>query len=274
MTAPVSTRPREPMINAPAAIVTLIAVLVVIHLLRSFLTAETDVGILIEFGFVPARIAVALDPRALADIFNAVAASPPAETVPERLAAAQYILGDGELMPWTLLTHAFLHGSWGHLLLNGLWLLAFGSPVARRFGLTRFLALFVASAVAGAAAHALAHPDGFTPMIGASGAISGLMAAATRFVFRRDRPLAILRSDPGAVDRLPAQSLAVVVSDRRVLIFLLVWFGTNLLFGLASLPLGIADAAIAWEAHLGGFLAGFLLFPLFDPVKGMARTGI
>ncbi|HMN88148.1 MAG TPA: rhomboid family intramembrane serine protease, partial [Bauldia sp.] len=53
---------------------------------------------------------------------------------------------------------------------------------------------------------------------------------------------------------------------RRVAIFLLVWFGLNLVFGLLPAGGGLASGAVAWEAHVGGFIAGLLLFPLFDPV--------
>ena len=55
------------------------------------------------------------------------------------------------------------------------------------------------------------------------------------------------------------------MTDRRVIHFSAVWFVINLVFGLASVPLGISAAAVAWEAHAGGFIAGFLLFRLFDP---------
>ena len=59
----------------------------------------------------------------------------------------------------------------------------------------------------------------------------------------------------------------MAIRDRRVLIFLGVWFGTNLLFGLFGG--GIASGAVAWEAHIGGFVAGLLFFPVFDPVPRM-----
>jgi membrane associated rhomboid family serine protease len=51
-------------------------------------------------------------------------------------------------------------------------------------------------------------------------------------------------------------------------LFLGLWFATNLLFGVAAVPLGIVDTSIAWEAHIGGFLVGLLLFPLLDPGRG------
>jgi membrane associated rhomboid family serine protease len=102
-------------------------------------------------------------------------------------------------------------------------------------------------------------------MIGASAAISAHMAGASRFVFSAGGPL---RGSAGALAyRRPAAPLGEVIRDRRVLAFLGVWFGLNLLFGLWGAESGLASGAIAWEAHIGGFLAGLLLFPAFDPVR-------
>ena len=104
-------------------------------------------------------------------------------------------------------------------------------------------------------------------MIGASAAISGTMAAAMRFAFQRGGPLNFRRSGDDSDYRVPAIPLSGVLRDGRVLVFLLVWFGINILFGLGSLPMsGMgANQTIAWQAHIGGFLAGLLLFSWFDP---------
>jgi membrane associated rhomboid family serine protease len=58
--------------------------------------------------------------------------------------------------------------------------------------------------------------------------------------------------------------------DRRVLAFLAIWFGVNIVFGLASIAIGAEGVSVAWQAHIGGFLAGLLLFSLFDPVPRAA----
>jgi membrane associated rhomboid family serine protease len=63
-----------------------------------------------------------------------------------------------------------------------------------------------------------------------------------------------------------------MLTDRRVLLFLAVWFGTNYLFAVLARPLGITDASIAWEAHIGGFLVGLLLFPWLDPLPTRVRV--
>jgi len=255
---------REPFINAPRAIVGLILALILIQALRGFVSDAFDIEILLSFGFVPARLALALDPGRYDDIAARAVEDLAVGTTSQRLLFVKAALDDGALKPWTFITYAFLHGSWPHVALNSLWLLAFGSPVARRFGDLRFLFFFFVCAVAGAIAHALVHSTDVIPMVGASAAISGAMAAATRFALRSDVPLVVLRADPGVMDRLPAKPLLQALADRRVLVFLIVWFGTNLVFGLVP---GLSEGTVAWEAHVGGFLAGLLLFPLFDPVR-------
>jgi membrane associated rhomboid family serine protease len=174
---------------------------------------------------------------------------------------------------WTFVTYALLHGSWSHLILNSVWLLAFGTPVARRFGATRFIAFFAVTAAGGALAHLAVYAGMRVPMIGASAAISGFMAAAIRFAFQRGGPLRLLGNDPYEAYRVPALPLLAVLRDPRVLIFLAVWFGLNLLFGLGSLGMDGGEQAIAWQAHIGGFVAGLLAFPLFDPVKSAPYRG-
>jgi membrane associated rhomboid family serine protease len=155
--------------------------------------------------------------------------------------------------------------------MNAIWLLPFGSAVARRFGTVRFLVFFAVTAAAGAALHLATHAGEQYPMIGASAAISGTMAAAMRFAFQRGGPLGMLRGDDDAAYRVPAISLTGVLSDARVLLFLAVWFGINILFGMSSLPITGGDQPVAWQAHIGGFLAGLLLFSWFDPAPRLPQ---
>src|SRR6185312_2681652 len=103
---------------------------------------------------------------------------------------------------------------------------------------------------------------------GASAAISGTMGAATRFAFEPGGSLDMWRGMVGDPDRIPAARLTQALRNPRVVAFLVVWFGLNLLFGLGSVSITGAsgDQTVAWEAHVGGFLAGLLLFSFFDPV--------
>jgi membrane associated rhomboid family serine protease len=109
-------------------------------------------------------------------------------------------------------------------------------------------------------------------MVGASAAISGAMAAAIRFAFQRGGPLGPWR-DREQPDRVPAASLAASLRDSRVLAFLGVWFGINILFGAGFIGLPGIQHAVAWQAHIGGFIAGLLAFAAFDPVPASAPLG-
>src|SRR5690606_25265917 len=171
---------------------------------------------------------------------------------------------------WTYVTYAFLHGDWMHLLINAFWMLAFGSVVARRLGWLRFLGLSLAATVGGALAHLYAHWGEMAPMIGASAAISGQMAGAVRFIFARPGDLfQASRLDPRY---LRAQSLLQVLKNPRAMLFLGVWIGLNLIIGAGSIRIGMGEGSpVAWEAHLGGFFAGLLLFGLFDRRSEVGR---
>ncbi|MEO8668669.1 MAG: rhomboid family intramembrane serine protease, partial [Bauldia sp.] len=114
--------------------------------------------------------------------------------------------------------------------------------------------------------------DSAAPMVGASAAISAHMAGASRFVFTTGIPVGFGRAPP-EVYRRPAEPLAAIIRDRRVFLFLVTWFGINLVFGVFGSSGGLTSGAIAWQAHIGGFLAGLILFPLFDPVGTQAAEG-
>lgn len=249
----------------PAVVVASIGLVLVAHALRSVLSDETDLRLLLDLAFIPAQWTVAWDPAKLPDILQRIGEDGSQSDAPLRLALAQYVLGDRALRYWTAVTYAVLHGSWGHVVLNSLWLAAFGTPVARRCGGLRFVALALAAAVGGAAAHWLAHPHSVMPMVGASAAVSGMMAAAARFMFGSGRQ----PSWTAAHDQ-PRLSLLGLLANPRAALFVGIWFVVNLLFGIVAAPLGITDASIAWEAHIGGFLVGLLLFPLID--RGSVRA--
>ena len=233
------------MLNVPAVVTATLVALALVHAVRVWvLSPRANANVLLLFSFIPARY----DPAVVA------------QGVPGGLAA----------QIWTFVSYALIHGNLTHLGINAVWFLAFGSAVARRFGAFRFLVFFVVTAVAGAATHLVTHFGEFVPMVGASAAISGCMAAAMRFAFQRGGPLGLWRAQEGHAYHVPAAPLRVALADPRVLAFLLVWFGLNILLGLGSLSLAGEEQEIAWQAHIGGFLAGLLLFPWFDPV-GPAR---
>jgi membrane associated rhomboid family serine protease len=250
---------RERIFNIPVVVVALVALLVGIHAVRQFLPDEQNVALLANFAFVPGRFTFAFDPDRIAKVLDAAQAAGAAQVEIDQL-----FLGDGRPLWWTSVTYALLHASWAHVGLNCLWLVPFGAAVARRFGNPRFILFCVATAIAGALVHFLTHIDDLQPVVGASAIVSGTMGAALRFVFQA--PLGPGFADPqNLAYRLPAQPLRAVFTNRTALVFLIFWFVANLLFGVGAGALGFADATIAWQAHIGGFLLGLLGFPLFDP---------
>jgi membrane associated rhomboid family serine protease len=237
---------REPLFNIPPVVVAVLAVLALIHAMRTLMFSEQqDIEFLLSFAFIPARYD------------NSVV-----------LGGA---LPGGGADVWTFVTYALIHADWTHLIVNTVWLLPFGSAVARRFGALRFLAFFAVTSVAGAALHLATHAGEQFPMIGASAAISGTMAAAMRFAFQRGGPLGLLGRADDSAYRVPAIPLRGVLTDARVVLFLVVWFGINILFGIGSLPITGSEQTIAWQAHIGGFLAGLLLFSWFDPPPNLPQ---
>jgi membrane associated rhomboid family serine protease len=247
---PALNSPRERIFNVPRVVMALMALLTLIHLGMAFgLTEPQTNDVLFFIAFTPLRYLSGVHLRGIPDSWLTTGLGP---------------------QIWTFVTYAFVHLNLNHLFFNLIWLLAFGAPVARRFGALRFLVFYAATAAAGALAHLIVHWGELSPMIGASAAVSGAMGAALRFVFQREGPLGLLGSGEKESYRVPAAPLTVMFRDPRALSFLAVWFGLNLLFGIGSIPMPGLEGNVAWEAHIGGFLAGLLGFGLFDPVRPSA----
>lgn len=212
--------------NIPPIVLLFAGACLLVELLRAYwISSETEVWLLYHFAFIPARYADA-----------ELAASWQAFTTP--------------------FTYSILHGGFGHLINNSLWLVVFGSPLAATFGNVRFALFWFVCAAIGALFHYLAQPQDMVPMIGASGAISGMMGAAARYGFRMSRA-----TDGGSMFREPAPTLSMLARMPNVIVFLAVYFIMNFGIGLTGATPG--GASIAWQAHLGGILAGFLLVPVF-----------
>jgi membrane associated rhomboid family serine protease len=224
-------RQREPVFNISGTILFLIAVCVCVQLFRQYLLSpREDMTFVLHMAFIPARYT---QDHAL-DLYDLT----------------------------TPVTYAFLHGGWTHLGVNMVWLAAFGSPLAYRLGPARLLAFWVFTSIAAALFHFLAHPGDVVPVIGASGAISGMMGAASRFGFRMERR----DGRPAFAGRM--LTIFEALRSRAVLVFLAVWMIINVVTGLGFMTPGITNP-IAWEAHIGGFLAGFFcLAPFVGPRAG------
>jgi membrane associated rhomboid family serine protease len=150
----------------------------------------------------------------------------------------------------TPLLSMFLHGSWGHLLGNSLYLWVFGNNVEDSMGRLRFVAFYLLTGLAAAAAHVAVDPGSPVPTVGASGAISGVMGAYL-VLYPRVRVHTFV--PPLFLLDLPAWSVLVL------------WFATQLLTGLPqlmSLRPEVSGGVAVW-AHVGGFVAGVLLLRAF-----------
>jgi membrane associated rhomboid family serine protease len=241
------TTQSEPIFNVPGVVLSIIAICTMVLAGQTYLLTDQDnQEFLYCFGFVPARYG--------------------GEPVPP------CSIGSGASV-WSFVTYAFLHGDATHLAMNAIWFLPFGSAVARRFGTPRTLAFFAATAAGGALMHLATHWGDEIPMIGASGAVSGFMAGSIRFAFQHGGPLGMFRPDGDSAYRIPAAPLSSALRDPRVMVFMAAWFGLNLIAGIAGIGApGVVGQNIAWEAHIGGFLAGLLLFRFFDPIPAQTTA--
>lgn len=169
---------------------------------------------------------------------------------------AGYVLTPAEVVQlgrWeTLVTPLFLHGNWIHALMNAVAALAFGAPVARllgmRGGAIAFFAFYLVCGVLSSLGYVLVHPLSLAPVVGASGAVSGLMGAASRLVDQR-----------GHLGPLISRTTVGMAAG---------WVIMNLILGYVPVMPGAEGAGIAWEAHVAGYFAGLLLI---GPLARMLR---
>jgi membrane associated rhomboid family serine protease len=252
--------PAQPAINAPRIIIALIALFAIIHGVKEYVLDDDAYGFLMQtFAFVPARLSLTLDPDGLADALGGI-------TNPLKLENAKFLLADGSLPWWTLVTHAFLHLNATHLILNSVWLLALGTPVVKRIGSIRFILLFLTTASIGALALYISQPYSFILGFGASAGVLGLNGAALRFTLQPPEQYAG-RAEV-ALHLRPALTLQQLISSGRLLAFVAFFLAT--LWLLSFIGEGVVSpegVSIPWEPHAGGFVAGLLLFGWFDRVQ-------
>lgn len=204
---PQSTSPdrREPLLNAPAPALAVVAAILASYLVQSLLAPGIDWGL--------------------------------------RGGVSSLALQEGRW--WTLFTALFIHGGWPHALMNALGALAFGAPVARLLkgrggGSAAFYLFYLACGVLANLGYGVLNWNSPVPAVGASGAVFGLMGAASRLLFAHEGRLAPLLS------RGPlGMSAALAIAGA------LIW--------VTGITPGMPGAVVAWEAHLFGFLAGLFL---------------
>ncbi len=213
---------RQPALRAPAIVLWLIALLAAAHAGRMALSQEASDGVILAYAFIPARYTFAGSFWDQAVPLSAI---------------------------WPCMAY------WAHLLINCLWLLAFGPIVTRRFGTPLFSSLLLICGVAAALTHLVLNWGGMDPVVGASGAISGLMAAGLRLL-------------PGMFPwATPGETRMAPIFSRQILTFSASWVILNIVVGLVGAGFLGSEGAIAWQAHLGGYLAGLFLSGPFDALR-------
>ena len=214
---------RQPLLNAPPIVLWAIGTLIVCHAVRVALPGGLPDMVLDQYGFIPARYSAAVNHAfSLAEL--------PALVIP-------------------LLSYMLIHADYTHAGINCLWLLVFGPVVARRLRPVRFLLFFVVCGVAAALVHLAVYWGSPVAVIGASGAISGLMGAGIRLLYGH----LYERTD----------GLAPVFS-RPILMFSLVWAVVNIVSGILRIGVTGELSLVAWVAHLGGYFAGLFSIGMFD----------
>ncbi len=195
---------REPMINLPPVTLWLLLLNVAVHGGLMLASDSWSDRIMVQWGFVPARFVLLRD------------------------------FGWQALL--TPLSYQFLHGGWLHLGMNMAMLAAFGSGVERALGPWRMVSLYLLTGILAAIGHLAVYPDDLSPVVGASGAISGLFGCV----------LLLMR----LTGRLRA-------SNRQFWLLVAFWIGIGALDALG------AGENVAWVAHGAGLLAGLALTPLW-----------
>ncbi|MGI6632159.1 MAG: rhomboid family intramembrane serine protease [Bacillota bacterium] len=151
---------------------------------------------------------------------------------------------------FSLVTSLFVHVGWVHVLGNLMYLFIFGDNVEDRMGHGRYLAFYLTSGIIASLAHVFSSPSSTVPTVGASGAIAGVLGAYF-VMFPRARVLALI----------PIGFFLPMIEVPSI-VFLFLWFITNLFSGVASLG-ATAQGGVAWWAHIGGFVAGMVLAFVF-----------
>ncbi|MEO9169469.1 MAG: rhomboid family intramembrane serine protease [Aestuariivirga sp.] len=154
---------------------------------------------------------------------------------------------------WSMLTYGFLHASWSHVLLNSLWLAIFSKPVQAHFGNLRYLLILATGIIAGAVITLLVHWGDPLILVGISAGVSALLAASIPLFYGRGRVLRPLE----------------LITNRSALMFSLVWLVMTFFTGASQYISNtfVPATNIAWEAHLGGFFAGLILFYLLEAAR-------
>lgn len=224
-----------PAFNLPPLTIGIIVVLAAIHGLLQLGGDQVQIWSQAVFAFNPARFGI--------------------EPI-NQLAGSAY---------WSMLTYGLLHADLMHLGFNSLWLVVFSKPVILRLGNIRFLILLAFSILAGAWASLIVHWGEFLVMVGISAGVSGVMAAAIPIIYAPGGYWATKSAQRmKLIDPLTPKG---IITNKTAALFTLVWLALTTFTATTQYATGTAfleERVVAWEAHLGGFIMGFIMFYLLD----------
>jgi membrane associated rhomboid family serine protease len=203
----------------PLVTVILIALNLFIFLQQALSTPLQMENIILHYGFTPALLT-------------------------ERVESLSLL---GFLYP-PLLTATFLHGSWFHVISNMLYLWIFGDNIEDRLGHFRFLLFYLISGVAANLIYYVTAINSPIPLVGASGAIAGILGAY------------FITFPKAKITTLIFVFIFIFIRKIPATFFLFFWFIVQIFNGV--LNAGATGSSVAWWAHIGGFIIGFLLMPL------------
>ncbi len=230
-------KPKEPLLNVPFIIVILIALCFCIYFVSQYLFShQFYIKNLDLFAFTPM-------------LFKA----------------------EPLVFCYTIISYSFMHSSFKHVAINMAWLLVFGSPLVRQIGGFRFLIFWILTAIIAVLTYFLFHQESAISLVGASGAVSGMMGAIARYGFLRDYLGGNLQNERFLGPLLPIKK---ALCSRSVLVYLSIWLSVDFIVGISSFFFEGDGISIAWEAHIGGFFSGFLLIGFFDISRKKLKTKI
>lgn len=223
----------NPTARTPVATISIIVVCVVSWMfLQGFGSPHALARSLCYFGLIPGKV---------------LGLVPPGTQV--QVGRDLYCVIQGQGGFYTILTHMFMHGGWFHLIGNMWFLWVFGDNVEDAMGPVRFFAFYLVCGLAAAAAQTMTQPSSILPMVGASGAIGGVMGGYARLY-------------PHArVHTLVFLGFFITTFEVPAIAMLGYWFLIQLLGGVPALA--AAGGGVAFWAHIGGFLAGLFLVGSF-----------
>ena len=239
----------------PVVTIVLIAANTLIFVWFRSLPEKDELWVLANYGFVPARVEQLVNPQKVVEVkFEQLRRHPVLPVAQRQVIGVVRLPPDRSAVILSIFTMMFLHGGWMHLIGNMWFLWIFGNNIEDRLGPLWYVFFYLLGGVVAVFCHwaVASGPDALVPTVGASGAVSAVLGAyAISFPFTYIRTLVFL-------------GIFITLVDLPALVVLGVWFIVQLFEAQGMLQAG-AQKGVAFWAHVGGFVAGWVFMPLFAP---------